>query len=56
MFSKATKLDVSKFFYNNSEVEKKIRSYIHLGVKFHSSGSFTEAKQNIYNRGITSVF
>ena len=55
VFSKATKIDSSKFFYNNSEVEK-IRSYIYLGVKFHASGSFTEAKQNIYNRGLKAYF
>ena len=55
MFSKATKIDSSKFFYNNFEVEK-IRSYIYLGGKFHASGSFTEAKQIIYNRGLKAYF
>ena len=55
MFSKATKLDSSIFFYNNSEVEK-IRSYICLGFQFHASGSFTEAKQNIYNRSLKACF
>ena len=31
-------------------------NFIYLGVKFHTSGSFTEAKQNIYNRDLKAYF
>ena len=51
VFSKATKLDISKFFYNNSEIET-VRPYIYLGIKFHAPGSFTEAKRNLNTRGL----
>ena len=50
VFSKATKPDSSKFFYNASQMET-FRSYIYLGVKFQASGSYTEAKNNLYARG-----
>ena len=55
VFSKATKPDTSKFFYNASEMETG-HSYIYLGVKFPASGSFTEAKNNLYTRGLKAYF
>ena len=55
VFSKVTKSDISKFFYNASQIET-VRSYIYLGVKFHASGSFTEAKNNLCTRGLKAYF
>ena len=51
VFSKATKPDTTKFFYNASQIET-VRSNIYLGVKFHAHNSFTEAKNNLYTRGL----
>ena len=55
VFSKVTKSDTSKFFYNATQIET-VRSYIYLGFKFHASGSFTEAKNNLYTRGVKAYF
>ena len=55
VFSKAAKPDTSKIFYNASQIET-VRSYIYLGVKFHASGSFNEAKNNLYTSGLKAYF
>ena len=55
IFSKATKPDTSKLFYNASQIET-VRSYIYLGVKFQASGSFNESKNNLYTRGLKAYF
>ena len=35
---------------------KTVRSFIYLGVKFHISDSSTEAKHNLYTRGLKAYF
>jgi hypothetical protein len=41
--------------YNNSEIEN-VRSYSYLGVTFSISGSFREAKHDLYKRGLKAYF
>lgn len=47
------KTDVLKF--NNSIIEN-VRSYSYLGITFSVSGAFTEAKQNLYKKGLKAYF
>ena len=55
IFNKGGKLLTSCCSYNGQQIEN-VRSYTYLGIKFHCSGSFTEAKHNLYCRGLKAYF
>jgi hypothetical protein len=44
-----------KFYINNTPIEN-CRNYVYLGVTFSTSGSFTEAKNNLYHKGLKALF
>ena len=47
------KTGVLKF---NSSIIENVRSYTYLGITFSVSGAFTEAKQNLYKKGLKAYF
>ena len=46
----------SHTFYINNTPMKKCRNYVYLEVTFSISGSLTEAKNNLYHKGIKALF
>ena len=55
IFNNTGKLVATNLKYNNFFIEN-VRNYCYLGIKFSITGSFTEAKQNLYNRGLKAYF
>ena len=45
----------NKLYIKGKEIEN-VRSYCYLGVRFSSSGSFTVAANEIYNKGLKAYF
>lgn len=55
IFNNTGRLDPIKFTYNKNIVEN-VRKYSYLGVVFSNSGSFTEAKKELYQKGLKAYF
>jgi hypothetical protein len=50
VFNNTGRTTSHKFYINNTPIEN-CRNYVYLGVTFSISGSFTEAKNNLYHEG-----
>jgi hypothetical protein len=50
VFNNTGRTTSHKFYINNTPIEN-CRNYVYLGVTFSISGSFTEAKNNLYHKG-----
>lgn len=55
VFNKSGRLDNTNFTYRDLSIEK-CRNYKYLGVLFSISGNFTEAKEDLYKRGLKAFF
>ena len=55
VFNKTGKLDEKIFNINNIPIERA-RGYKYLGIYVSASGSFTEAKDDLYKRGLKALF
>ena len=55
IFNNTSRLVPINLKYNNNEIEN-VRSYSYLGINFSISGSFTEAKHDLYKRGLKACF
>jgi len=55
IFNKNGRLEPFRFLFNKSYIEN-VRSYTYLGVKFNISGSFKEAKSDLYKKGLKAYF
>ena len=55
VFNNTGRITSHKFYINNIPIEN-CRNYVYLGVNFSISGSFTEAKNNLYHKGLKVLF
>ena len=55
VFNNTGRTTSHKFYINNIPKEN-CRNYVYLGVAFSISGSFTEAKNNLYHKGLKALF
>ena len=55
IFNNTGKLDTNVFTFNNNNIEN-VRHYFYLGVNFSITGSFTEAKNVLYKKGLKAFF
>ena len=55
VFNNTGRTTSHKFYINNTPIEN-CRNYVYLGVTFSISGSFTEAKNNLYRKGLKALF
>ena len=47
---------ISTQFHINNIPLINTRNYTYLGVKFNVNGKFTDAKQELYNKGLKALF
>ena len=55
IFNNTGRLEQMKLTYNK-EVVENVRKYSYLGITFSNSGSFTEAKKELYQKGLKAYF
>jgi len=55
IFNNTGKLDTNVFTFNNNNIEN-VGHYSYLGVNFSITGSFTEAKNVLYKKGLKAFF
>ena len=55
IFNTLGRLSKQSWYLDGSKIEN-VRNYCYLGVKFSISGSFTEAKNEIYKKGLKAYF
>ena len=55
VFNGTGRLNHSNFYFNNCPIDK-VRQYTYLGINFSASGSFTDAKHDLYKRGLKALF
>jgi hypothetical protein len=55
IFNNRGRLETGVLKFNSSIIEN-VRSYTYLGITFSVSGAFTEAKQNLYKKGLKAYF
>ena len=55
IFNNTGRLDLIRFT-NNKNIVDNVRKYSYLGVVFSNSGSFTEAKKELYQKGLKAYF
>ena len=55
VFNNTGRTTSHNFYINNTPIEN-CRNYVYLGVTFSISGSFTEAKNNVYHKGLKALF
>ena len=52
-------MDFSKFpftFYKNGNSTENVKTYKYLGIVFSASGTFSQAKTDLCNRGLKAFF
>ena len=55
MFNKTGKMSKEEFSFEENKLEI-VHSYRYLGLQFSSSGCFTLARENLYNKGLKAYF
>ena len=55
VFNCTGKINHASFKLNNCPIDKA-RQYTYLGINFSASGSFTDAKHDLYKRGLKALF
>ena len=55
VFNRTGRLEPVNFLYGNKNIDN-VRKYSYLGVTFSNSGSFSEAKQELYKKGLKAFF
>lgn len=55
IFNSSGRLEKHIFKLNNTPIERG-KTYKYLGINFSISGSFSDAKQDLYNRGLKALF
>ena len=55
IFNNTGKLIPKQFYLNNVPLDNE-KTYSYLGVNFNINGNFTDAKQELYNKGLKALF
>lgn len=55
IFNKSGRLKTNRFIYKQKTIEN-VRNYTYLGLKFGVSGKFTDAKKDLYKKGLKAYF
>ena len=55
IFNKTGKLLPYKYYFNWEQIEN-VKNYKYLGVVFAASGSYSQAKADLYKRGLKAFF